>query len=208
MTTAYPLSWPAGRPRRAPSQRKTGKFNKIANPDERWKIKRSLSVADAVKRLQGEIDRIGGCLPVISSNVELRQDGLPRSGAKEPIDPGVCLYFQLAGRPHAMPCDTYEKVADNIAAIAAHIEATRAIERHGVASISEMFAGFTALPAPGATRPWWEVLNVSRSATRGEIDAAYRAKARTAHSDAGGSDAAMSELNVARDTALKEMNRG
>jgi phenylpropionate dioxygenase-like ring-hydroxylating dioxygenase large terminal subunit len=37
-----------------------------------------------------------------------------------------------------MPCDRYTRVADNIAAIAAHIDATRAIERHGVDDCADL----------------------------------------------------------------------
>jgi hypothetical protein len=51
---------------------------------------------------------------------------------------------------------------------------------------------------------WSIILGVSPTATVGEINKAYRLKAKTTHSDHGGSDAAMSRLNVARDVALKE----
>src|SRR5690606_37638439 len=115
-------------------------------------------------------------------------DGLPRSGQAEPSDPGVALYFDLAGKPHCMPCDTYTKVAQNIAAIAAHIEATRAIERHGVSSVAEMFSGFTALPAPSSKRAWRDVLGFhgTQLPSKASIDSAWREKAKKAHPDAGG----------------------
>lgn len=205
MTTAYPLQWPAGRRRTERARRKLGRFNRKVD-NGRYLQTKDISVADAVDRLQGELDRIGARLPVVSSNVELRLDGLPRSGQRAPDDPGVALYFQLDGKPHCMPCDTYVKVEHNIAAIAAHIEATRAIERHGVATVSEMFAGFEALPPPGAAeRPWWEVLGVERGAGETVVRAAYREKAKAAHPDAaGGSAAAMAALNAARDAALAE----
>jgi hypothetical protein len=51
---------------------------------------------------------------------------------------------------------------------------------------------------------WSIVLGVKPDATTAEIKTAYRLRAKSAHSDAGGSDAAMSRLNVARDQALKE----
>jgi hypothetical protein len=59
-----------------------------------------------------------------------------------------------------------------------------------------------ALPAQGSM-PWWQVLAVPRTATRSEIEAAFRNLARERHPDRGGSEAMMSELNVARDQALK-----
>lgn len=202
---AYPLHWPAGRPRTAVSSRQYGRFNKKQH-NGRWNEAKSLTVADALARLQDELDRIGARYPVVSSNLETRLDGLPRSGQREPDDPGVALYFDLKGEPHCLPCDTYTRVADNIAAIAKHIEATRAIERYGVASIREMFAGFAALPAPGQAESalWWKVLRVEQTATEAEIQAAYRKRAAEVHPDRpGGSAAAMAEVNAARDEALR-----
>lgn len=192
MTQAYPLQWPQGRSRRSPSERKPTRFHKCGS---------TLTVAEAMKRLLSEIERIGARYPVISSNVETRRDGFPRSGAPTPQDPAVAAYFELSGQPHCLPCDTYTTVAGNIAAIAAHIEATRAIERHGVASVREMFTGFVALPAP---KKWWDILQVRSDASRDVIEANYRRLARDRHPDRGGSDADMAELNGARDTALRE----
>jgi curved DNA-binding protein CbpA len=62
--------------------------------------------------------------------------------------------------------------------------------------VEQAFAGFTALPAPKNPN---EVLGVRSGASRAEIEAAYREKAKRAHPDAGGSEAAMAELNSARD---------
>ena len=63
---------------------------------------------------------------------------------------------------------------------------------------------------PPAARPqnhWSIVLGVSPAASKAEINKAYRAKAKLAHADAGGSDGAMVRLNLARDQAVKERNR-
>jgi hypothetical protein len=201
MTQAYPLQWPMARPRTR--SRRDAQFGKMGKSDYgSWQQRKELSVADAVKRLQDEIERIGAREFVLSTNLQLRRDGLPRSDQRAPDDPGACVYFSLKGKPHALPCDTYHRVADNIAAIAKHIEATRAIERYGVATMAEMFTGFAALPGPATARAWWDVLGVSQHATVDQINAAWREKAKSAHSDAGGSDAAMSEINVARDAGL------
>lgn len=58
-------------------------------------------------------------------------------------------------------------------------------------------------PAIASENHWSVVLGVMPDATAAEIKAAYRTRAKS-HSDTGGSDTAMSRLNVARDQALKE----
>lgn len=195
MTQRYPLQWPAGRPRTP--VRRYGRFSR----DGRY-----ISVAGAVDRVETELQRMGVRDAVLSSNLALRLDGRPRSGEPEPTDPGVCLYFDLKGKPYALACDTYTTVAQNIAALAAHLEATRAIERYGVASAAEMFTAFEALPPP---RTWWQTLGLSRPATsHGEIDAAYRELAAKNHPDRGGSNAAMAALNAARDEGRRLINQG
>lgn len=205
MTERYPLAWPSTRPRKPAGHRIHGRFNRKVH-NGRYQETKSLSVADAVGRLQEELDRLGATYAVISTNLVPRLDGLPRSGQAEPEDPGVALYFQLDGKPHCMPCDTYLRVADNIVAIAKHIEATRAIDRYGVATVAEMFTGFQALPAPGAKRAWHEVLELAPAAPvdRATIEAQYRKLAGKRHPDVpGGSHDAMAELNRAREQALE-----
>ncbi|MBB4652948.1 hypothetical protein GGQ99_004732 [Aminobacter niigataensis] len=207
MTAAYPLQWPQRRPRKSAGGRKRASFGKKVN-NGRYQETKDLTVADALGRLQDELDRIGARYPVVSTNLEPRLDGRPRSGQAEPRDPGVALYFDLAGKPHCMPCDTYDRVADNIAAIAKHIEATRAIERYGVANMSEMFAGFTALPAPSARRSWREVFGFgpTEQISASYLNERFRAKSKAAHPDVpGGSTVEMAELNQARTEALKEI---
>lgn len=194
---AYPLHWPLGRPRTA--SRTSAPFNRKVH-NGRWNETKRLTISVARDRLQDELERLRATGIVLSTNVELRLDGSPRSDRSPPADPGVALYFKLKGRDTVLACDRWDSVADNIAAIAKHIEALRGIERWGVGTLEQAFAGYQALPAP---EQWWQVLGVGNQATRAEIDAAYRAKARTAHPDTGGSDAAMARLNAARDEALR-----
>lgn len=193
---AYPLAWPHSKPRTVATQRKDGKFKSNG---------RDLTVAVAAGRVEDELSRLGARWPIISSNVELTLSGRPRSGQKEPADPGVCVYFDLAGKPYAMACDRYRTVADNLAAIAAHIDATRAIERHGVASAAETLRAFQALPSPAAPRSCWAVLGLVTGAGTGDIQAAFRRLSADRHPDKpGGSHDAMSELTAARDEALRK----
>jgi hypothetical protein len=139
---------------------------------------------------------------VLSTNLRLNLSGFPRDDQGDPSDPGAAVYWQKPGQPTlVMAIDRYVRVADNIAAIAATLEAMRKIQRHGGAQILERaFIGFTALPPP---RSPWEVLGVPPNASREAVEAAFRSKAKAAHPDAGGSTAAMAELNAARDAALR-----
>lgn len=206
---AYPLAWPVGWKRtpahgRIPARfvRRERKSTTYSDGSSRaWNENRRLTMADATARVLEELNRMGIHRDdvVISTNVQTRLDGLPRSGAREPDDPGCAVYWQDAfGARRVMAIDQYTKVADNLAAIAATLDAMRAIERHGGAAILERaFTGFVALPAPGAARDWWEVLGVERTASLVEARAAYRRAASAAHPDRGGSDERMAAVNRA-----------
>jgi hypothetical protein len=194
--TAYPLSWPLGRERTARSDRKAADFGKRdSNTSGGYRFLRRLSVAQALDRIHCEISaytragrswRIDPAGVVVSTNVRTRRDGLPYSGEREPDDPGVAVYFQLDGEDYCLACDRWTRVADNMAAIAAHLGALRGIERWGVGDLRQAFAGYTALPAPEGAR-WHDVLGVAPDARRVEIDAAYRRRRSETHPDRGGS---------------------
>lgn len=197
MPDASPLDWPLGRPRTPGRNRKRAAFG--SRRDAGYGRK-PLTVAQARRRLFDELDRYTRVgqqhrvkldQVVLSTNLRTRLDGLPYSNAAEPDDPGVCVYFTLDGDPVALPCDTFDRVADNIAAIAGHIEADRKQERYGVGSVRDRYAGFMALPAAGegTGRGWWEVLGCERTATSDEVRRSYRRAAKAAHPDRGGSAA-------------------
>lgn len=204
IVNAYPLAWPEGWPRA--KGRKPGKFG-VAEDKGHYVGKRSLSIEDGVKRVRAELDRLGVDVAndlVISTNLKLNLRGLPRGDQGEPGDTGVAVYWQKPGKPmRVMAIDAYTRVADNLGAIAATLEAMRAIERHGGAQILDRaFTGFAALGPP---RAHWETLGLRPGASADAIDAAYRDKAKTAHPDTGGSAAAMTALNAARDAAKREI---
>lgn len=201
---AYPLAWPASRKRTPQIEQKIARFGKKQDTNG-WKQTKPLTLNEAINRVLEELNRLVAENVVISTNLELRNDGFPRSGQRKPLDCGVCIYSTLDGKALTLPCDTFNTIEGNIAAIAAHIQATRTIERNGVATTFEMFAGFMALPAPTAgqrKKPWYEILQVGETATRGQIQRAYRALSKKAHPDNGGSSEAMHELNEARRESL------
>ena len=197
---AYPLSWPRGRPRTPAHLRKRASFAVREDSGRGWSSTKEVSIARARERLQRELDLLGAEREILSTNVELRLDGQPRSDRRVPDDPGVAVYFRLDGRDTALACDRWDRVADNIVAIAKHIEALRGMDRWGVGSREQAFAGYQALPAP---EQWWEVLGVPRTASREQVDAAWRERMQTAHPDKGGSTAAAARLNWARDEGRK-----
>ena len=171
-----------------------------------------ITIAEATRRVLEELARMGIDRQdvVISTNLTLRLDGLPRSGQPAPGDAGAAVYWETSkGERRVMAIDQYWKVEDNLAAIAATLDAMRAIERHGGAQILDRaFTGFTALAAPAARRAWREVFELppSWSGTREVLKAHYRRRASECHPDRdGGSHAAMSELNVALAEAEREI---
>lgn len=191
-TNAFPLSWPAGWKRSTFPKRSKFKTN----------------FTSARNGLLKQIKMLNGSHVVLSSDVPLRNDGLPRAGQPQPRDKGVAVYFLRNGRQMSFACDRWDKVEDNIRAIEKTIENLRGIERWGASEMMERaFTSFESLPPPRdrrARRPWWEVLNVNRSCSRASVHDAYRHRAQKLHPDVGGNTEDMAELNAARDEALKD----
>lgn len=211
----YPLSWPADWKRTAPHHRRAATFGKVDTPrrtaegETFYSEKKRLSLDDAFGRieralgLQGvEIDTV-----IVSTNLKLNMRGMPTGAGGEPSDPGVAVYWIRKGKAQAMAIDQYTRVADNLAAVAATLEAMRAIERHGGAQIMERaFLGFAQLPA-SASRPWRLVLDLphTRHVTVDIIDERFRELAKRHHPDKGGDVDAFNELAQARTDALREL---
>lgn len=207
----YPLSWPASWPRTPTAKRQHARFSSKSNTGSTWRSQRELTTHEGVVRVRDEIDRLRADAFFISTNVKVNREGLPYSGTREPDDPGVAVYFTVGGKERVLACDRWTRVADNLAAIAAHIGALRGMERWGVGTIDQAFAGYAALPAKGETSAssWRSVLGVDDGATLDEAEAAFRYKARMAHPDiTGGSTERMSALIAARDDARRELGGG
>jgi hypothetical protein len=194
VTVEYPLKWPEGWPRAKSRKPALFRARDRTSPG-------GVTYAAGEKRIFDELARMGidarrGDAVIVSSNV-LRD--------RAPDDPGVAAYFQKAGGAmRVIAIDIYLRPADNAAAIAATLDALRAIERHGGAQIMERaFTGFDALPPP---RDWRRVLGlVNGKPSLDDVEVAYRALARRAHPDAGGTTSAFQELNEAREAARREL---
>lgn len=204
--TAFPLAWPDGWPRTPAHLRETSHpfGGKVYG----------LTFDRARTQLVDELHRLRARNVVISTNVPLRNDGMPYASAATTrmTDPGVAIYFTLKDRPLSMARDGFANIAANMRSLFLAIEGMRQLERHGGSYMMERaFSGFLALPAPGAARPWREVLGLTSRlvpVTKRAVDDAFKERAIIAHPDGGGSHDAMAELNAARAAALKEIGNG
>lgn len=200
---AYPLAWPDGWKRTSPHKKAHGQFktNGIRVGNEK-----------ATRRVLEELQRMGIKADdvLISTNLKLNLSGFPR-GDQGTGDGGVAVYWRKneTAPMKVIATDRYHRVADNLAALAATLEAMRAIERHGGAEILERtFQGFSALPAQGSFT-WRAVLGFSANETPSIelVEARFREYAKQHHPDTGGTAEKFHELTTARDAARQELGR-
>lgn len=190
---AYPLYWPEGRPRTHSGKRKYSSFKP--------------SFARSRDELMRELGRLGARRAILSTNVPLRNDGLPYANTREPDDPGVAVYFEYKSKPMCFACDQYRSVRENVRGIGLTIAAIRAIERYGSSDMMERaFRGFTALPER-AGEYWRAVFEIPEDArpTADHIERAFRMQAHIKHPDKGGKVEEWMELCLARENALRDI---
>ena len=135
---AYPLYWPEG-------------VLRTKNP-QRSKFKTGFG--ESRNFLFDEIRRMGGKSVILSTNIPLRNDGLPRANMPHPKDAGIAVYFKRDGKDLVFACDKFHYTYENIYALGKTIEALRGIERWGGKKLMDRaFNGFQGLPAK-ASQPW------------------------------------------------------
>lgn len=81
------------------------------------------------------------------SEYEIRLDGMVRANAREPRHPGVELSFDSRHGRLTYATDVCSHWQDNVRSIALGLEALRAVDRFGVATRGQQYAGWKALPA-------------------------------------------------------------
>ncbi len=208
----FPLAWPVGWVRTPYGRRQIAKFTQTTQTmgaeGPRYRTGH-VSVFVATQRLEAQLDKLGAQDPILSTNVPLRLDGRPRSET-DPADVGVAVYFRFKGKATVMACDRWTRVADNIAAIAAHVDALRRIERYGIGTIEQALAGYKALPADTAAA--WRIVfgfSAQEAVSDATLDSRYKALAKKAHPDViGGSDAAFMHLGRALEFARADLRNG
>lgn len=212
---SWPLKWPEGWRRTPAAARKGGRFNKRETRHGEhgsWPVHRELTLNDACGRVFQQLDLFGIDTEaiIISTNIKPTLAGLPRANQRAPDNPGAAVYWPGSGDVmRVIAIDQYDRVADNLAAIAATLEYMRGIERHGGAQILERaFTGFTALPAPGAADQWQQILGFESGdiATIDDVERHFREIAQILHPDRPNGDAALfNRLVKARDEARRAL---
>lgn len=149
------LPWPPNKPRRTDGWKNSLFRSDGFEPTLDVAMRRILSQVKAFTRTghdwRTDEITICSCWPV-------RKAGLGYlSERPKTCDPGVVVSFDLDGKMYSIACDTFGSISGNMCAIAAYIEGLRAQERYGVASLGEMLAGHSALPARSH---WSEILGV------------------------------------------------
>lgn len=190
---AYPLQWPAGRRRIEGWRREQAKFD-VSFTAARDGLIREVQLMCGGRHADPKL--------VISTNIQLRRDGLPLANQRQPDDVGVAVYFTRYSKQVSFACDRWLKVEHNMRAIQKTIEALRGIDRWGTGDMLEAaFAGFMALPAPSTPRAWHEVLGIPRESSDAAIRDAYRALRSRHHPDRGGDPAEFDAVQKAFDQA-------
>lgn len=194
MIEAFPLHWPVGH------SRSKEKIN------SRFKV----TMDKAQRFLRSEIERLRGTDLIISTNVPVKNNGLLYSDwmRRKIDDPGAAIYFKYNGKDVAMCCDQYERVWENIYALAKGIEAIRGMQRWGASDfIDRAFTGFKALPESVVSDTWNNILEIDPHASYSEIKQAYFKKAKTAHPDAGGNADLFNKIATAFNQAKAQLKK-
>lgn len=190
----YPLQWPMGWTRK-----------------ERPQMSRfQTTLADASAALVRELRLMGAQQVVISSNLMVRQDGLPYAKQRRPDDAGVAVYFIKDGNPMCIPCDWWTDVEDNVQAIRLTVEALRGIERWGTKEMmNAAFTGFKALPASSEVvleEAWWQILGLDDpNVDMVQLSRAYKEKLHIAHPDKGGTAEEFQKVRKAYEDGLESL---
>lgn len=147
----------------------------------------SASLGQTTSQLEDEMDRLGvdrwrGEI----ANQHTKSNGLPLHNAN-PDDPGFVLRWTDEGTDHAVGCDHYAKLRDNVREVFLWMRETRLSGDRPVRTGRSQFAS-AALPSADedavvAEEPPHEVLEVAPDAGPDVIEAAARRKAANVHPD-------------------------
>lgn len=84
---------------------------------------------------------------------DLRLDGMPRSNARQPVDPAVRLSFGSKHGPLVYQCDSVDAWQGNVRSIALGLQALRAVDRYGITRRAEQYRGWRQIGGGPAVVP-------------------------------------------------------
>lgn len=113
----------------------------------------ALSWDRVLQELEWELERHGADDVLIGAVVEPRHIGisgiLKAEGRGRERHPGAEVSFDAHGRRLVFHTDAYDSLQSNLRAITLGLAALRAVDRYGITSSSEQYAGFAQLTAGG-----------------------------------------------------------
>lgn len=112
------------------------------------------------------------------------------------------LRFELRGQRITIACKSQSTYRQNLRCVGFAIEAMRMNEKRGIADT--LAKAYMQLPAAKVKRDPYEVLGVRKDTPIDDIKDMYKIKAKRLHTDKGGNDEAMAELNEAWEEIQKE----
>ena len=123
-------------------------------PKPRRRATYRATYGQTLSMLEYEVEQLRGhevIIGVVCTPDDIRFDGMLRANAR-PSYPGVELSLEVpGGRRLVFATDrhrgTAESWQDNVRAIALGLAALRAVDRYGITSEAEQYAGFVAIPA-------------------------------------------------------------
>lgn len=180
---AAPLAWPGPQPRTPAARRRAGRFGaraRLTHHAARARVSAELRLLERFGARSGDAS--------IATMMRVRQDGGIYARETAPSDPGAVLRFRWATADSVLAIDEYDDVVQNVAAIAACLEALRTLERHGGASVLDRaMSGLAALPAPGTLgeRSWRQVLGGYAGHDLAVLDGIRRRLLSRYHPDTG-----------------------
>lgn len=174
-----------------------------ASGERQWAGRFKAVWSQTVNELERELGMLGVTQAVLEVDVQtrsaIRKDGWIYEDAKVRT-PRVILRFALEGQGALVyKCDQYSDWKANVRAIRLGLEALRAVDRYGITTRREQFAGFKELPSTtGPTMTTTRAAEViAGSSNKAAIDkvlsdhatasGAAKVAVRKAHPDTGGS---------------------
>lgn len=157
----------------------------------------ALPVADAVNRVAEESVYLNAETMFLWGDIMVGKGGRVLATQKPKPLPMALLVLLIGGKRHSFPSSSYDSLAGNLAAVAAHLNAVRGIERWGVGTVEQMMEGFKELPPKGDVPHWAEVLGVARWDTDEYVRMRWQELVLENHPDKGGNRERFDEIQQA-----------